>query len=164
MDDCDRPNRARDLCGTHYARFMKWGSTDRRPPPKTRVCHRCKRRVLSSEFDLSEGVCTKCRPELRQERRSRRLSRASGVRASADALRLSQQGRCAVCGVLEVDAPRKRFHLDHDHVTLAVRGLLCGNCNLGLGHFKDDPSRLRAAIKYLYRAAQVAIEQEAHMN
>ena len=38
---------------------------------------------------------------------------------------------------------------DHCHTTLKVRGKLCTNCNLGLGHFKDDPILLEFARLYL---------------
>lgn len=164
VDGCEQPTKAREMCGTHHKRFMTWGSTDHRPVPKTRLCTRCDRRLAGEKFSMSERVCLDCHSDYRQEQNARRLSRASGVRVLASHLRKAQQGRCAICGCAEADSPRGRLHLDHDHTTQQVRGLLCGNCNVGLGHFKDEPSRLRAAIKYLYRAAQVAIEQEAHMN
>lgn len=59
----------------------------------------------------------------------------------------AQDSRCAVC---RTDTPGgKGWHLDHDHATGAVRGILCHRCNLALGNFKDDPDRLRAALAYL---------------
>ena len=54
-----------------------------------------------------------------------------------------QGGLCAVCG----SAPA--LLVDHDHASGKVRSLLCHACNLGLGHFKDSPARLRAAAGYL---------------
>lgn len=62
-----------------------------------------------------------------------------------DALVELHGARCAACGAGGVLA------VDHCHRTGAVRGLLCGDCNLGLGRFHDDPVRLRAAAAYLER-------------
>lgn len=50
---------------------------------------------------------------------------------------------CVICG-LETNVV-----VDHDHSTGQVRGGLCSNCNLGLGHFKDNPKVLRLAALYL---------------
>lgn len=66
-----------------------------------------------------------------------------------DAMLLQQGGVCAICG--ERCASGKRLAVDHDHATGAVRDLLCGHCNLGLGNFKDNPERLAKAIRYLDR-------------
>lgn len=61
----------------------------------------------------------------------------------------SQGGACAICGVRP---RRRRLAIDHDHETGAIRGLLCGNCNLGIGHFADDPGLLQKAASYLDNA------------
>lgn len=70
------------------------------------------------------------------------------------ALFSAQGGCCAVCGAAlkEKNTPGDRkfnTHIDHCHTSGKVRGLLCSGCNLGLGHFKDDPARLLAAAAYL---------------
>lgn len=65
----------------------------------------------------------------------------------------AQNGLCAICRRPESRHDRKgvRYLLavDHCHTTGAVRGLLCQECNKGLGAFQDDPDRLRAAAAYL---------------
>lgn len=64
-----------------------------------------------------------------------------------DELLIAQVGRCAICGA--PPTKRKALAVDHDHETGNLRGLLCSNCNVGLGNFKDDPARLATAINYL---------------
>lgn len=59
---------------------------------------------------------------------------------------IEQSGRCWIC--------TEPFHggtfaIDHFHDTGQVRGLLCNNCNNGLGRFNDSPTRLIAAAEYL---------------
>jgi hypothetical protein len=60
-----------------------------------------------------------------------------------------QSGRCAVCRTDKPGGMGNRLHVDHDHVTGKVRGLLCHHCNSGLGNLRDDILRLKAAIAYL---------------
>lgn len=63
---------------------------------------------------------------------------------------LEEQGNvCAICGDPPDDPRGFRAHIDHDHKTGRVRGILCTRCNHGLGNFKDSPEILRAAVKYL---------------
>lgn len=62
----------------------------------------------------------------------------------------AQYYSCAIC--LEKDKGDKRYRnlfLDHCHSTGKVRGLLCKNCNYGLGNFKDNIELFSKAIKYL---------------
>lgn len=64
-----------------------------------------------------------------------------------DEMLKSQGNLCAICGNLEtID---RAMAVDHDHVTGLVRGILCSNCNNGLGRFKDDIKVLENAIEYL---------------
>lgn len=64
-----------------------------------------------------------------------------------------QNGQCAICGVHHSDL-KKVLCVDHCHETNEVRGLLCNDCNRGLGQFKDDVERLEEAVKYLLTGKQ----------
>lgn len=57
------------------------------------------------------------------------------------------------CGICGKPPASKSLDIDHDHLTGEVRGLLCNNCNQGIGHLKDSPNNLRAAAVYLEQAA-----------
>ncbi len=59
-----------------------------------------------------------------------------------------QEGGCAICGRTPEEEGR-RLAIDHDHETSKIRGLLCHNCNRGLGYFQNDPFLLTLAIGYL---------------
>ncbi len=61
-----------------------------------------------------------------------------------------QGGVCAICGGPPTGR-YKRFHVDHDHATGKVRGLLCFMCNILLGNARDKPGILEAAVVYLAR-------------
>lgn len=72
--------------------------------------------------------------------------------AEYDTLFERQQGRCAICQQPEPVKDGgivKRLHVDHDHTTGKVRGLLCQCCNMGLGNFKDQANLLESAAHYL---------------
>jgi len=64
-------------------------------------------------------------------------------------MEVSQQGRCAICGIHASETPKSQLCVDHDHQTGSVRALLCDNCNVGLGRFNDNPDSLRAAAAYI---------------
>lgn len=116
---------------------------------------------------LTHGYCSPCKrvrkdqlhtPE--READERAYQRAYGFQKrygitepERDALVEAQDHRCAICRVHESVGGGKggKFDVDHDHDTGLVRGMLCRNCNTGLGRFKDDPEQLRAALNYLER-------------
>ena len=90
--------------------------------------------------------------------RKRRRKRLYGVdQAVYNSMLEKQGGCCAICGSTEVNSVasvHSEFFVDHDHKTGAVRGLLCHNCNVGLGNFQDSVGNLEKAIAYL-NAGQV---------
>jgi hypothetical protein len=56
-----------------------------------------------------------------------------------------QNGRCRICKC----KPKGHLHVDHNHKTGKVRGLLCRSCNIGLGHLRDNPHLARIAAAYI---------------
>jgi len=105
--------------------------------------------------DGRHSYCRPCHNARGQETRkrlyggSRHYHLLARYGISADQVRAlveQQHGVCAICSRPDPE------HLDHCHETGWIRGVLCFNCNGGLGQFGDDPGRLRAAIAYLERA------------
>lgn len=104
----------------------------------------------------SAGLCVRCGQPSREERTlcaachqkqlgQQRRNKYGIVEAEVAGLLESQDSRCAICTVsIEADA-----HVDHDHESREVRGLLCGSCNRGLGMFRDSPEALEKAAAYL---------------
>lgn len=61
-----------------------------------------------------------------------------------------QSGKCLICRLPPSGKGKNAvLHIDHCHETGRVRGLLCSNCNWGIGLFKDDPEILRRAMEYV---------------
>lgn len=65
----------------------------------------------------------------------------------------AQLGQCANIGcALPLVGSLNRLHVDHDHKTGHVRGILCDHCNFALGFLADDPARIMGLLEYLQRA------------
>lgn len=67
----------------------------------------------------------------------------------------AQGGVCAICKCAELKKHKitgevMMLAVDHDHTTGKIRGLLCSQCNHGLGNFRDSRSLLQAASAYLF--------------
>ncbi len=143
---------------------------DRVVPPGCKWCPDCDTVKPLTDFPATSGnrtgghtyckLCHNARGQASLERvggsRTYHLKRRYGISAEdADAMLAAQGGLCAICRV----APAA--HVDHDHVTGAVRALLCFGCNGGLGQFKDDPEFLHAAAYYVaFHTARPAVAAE----
>jgi hypothetical protein len=94
--------------------------------------------------------------KLRRANKNANLKQLYGITIERfEAMLASQHNRCAIC--LRRFANVRDTHVDHDHVTGIVRGLLRTSCNNGLGRFRDGPAVLRRAARYLVAAQAVAL-------
>lgn len=140
----------------------KYGREVRVPykaPEGHRRCPDCNTVQLLEAFPLNKGKPSGydryCLPCHNERCRANKVKNHGGTRqyhlkrrykigqAEFDALLLSQRSVCAIC-----EGPNPE-HVDHDHATGAVRGILCFNCNGGLGQFKDNIATMQKAITYL---------------
>jgi hypothetical protein len=172
---CDEKARSTStpLCEMHYYRVRRHGSTNGSHGAHRIAngqCHQCatplpRKRLFCSTLCMKRNrlgmtfgrvQCAVCIIDLPAERRSDSLyctlscqrvaerAKRYGVPVQ-DLLRMLQDAQgCAICGDSNAE-----LVVDHCHTTLNVRGLLCSNCNIGIGMFRDDPSRLQGAIAYL---------------
>ena len=173
IDGCQGRKRSATTpwCEMHYRRNHRHGSphaTQFRSPNGT--CHHCgakakRQRLYCSESCRKrsrvgiEGPSSECvvcfgviPPDVRSHslycslecQRLQERGKRYGV-TGAEMMRLvSEYEACAICG--EGDS---ELVVDHCHTHGHIRGLLCGQCNVGLGMLKDDPVRLTNAIEYL---------------
>lgn len=117
-------------------------------------CSTCKLWKFASEFSLdrtrgrNRGLCYKCRDcESKLARVRHRKRKYNITKEDLSAMLFGQDGLCAIC-----DSPlTESLHVDHNHETGKIRGLLCNQCNLALGQFKDSPEVLRKAAEYVER-------------
>lgn len=86
------------------------------------------------------------------------ISATKGRRLAAVLTWAAQGGRCAICArsiIWNEPLANRGAVVDHCHVSGELRGVLCGHCNVALGHFNDDPAILMRAIEYLQRHQEV---------
>lgn len=94
----------------------------------------------------------KHKEKIKERRAGKRynMPRLYGINSEEYATMLEEQlGVCAICSKPSEENTHGRLYVDHCHSRKKVRGLLCNNCNVGLGKFKDDSEFLRKAAEYL---------------
>ena len=137
------------------------------PKQRTKFCGTCKQDAPIDLFvknrakkDGLQERCTPCRSKHYQEKgkltrqkptkeqKRKYLIKSYGLSVHEfEALYTKQHGRCAICNSSNWGKPSPS--IDHDHNTNKVRGLLCNNCNRGLGLLGDSTDNLRSALEYL---------------
>lgn len=136
VEKCDRPHSSKGYCRLHYSRWV--AGRDMHEP---------------GVYGLKGCSIPGCdRPHHQHTMCRRHSDQAKRYCLSVDQMVQFMSAPCQICGC----DPAKPF-IDHDHACCpgdrscgdCVRGVLCQGCNLGLGAFKDDPSKLEAAKKYL---------------
>jgi hypothetical protein len=110
-------------------------------------CYECKKiRYTKFRIDYPERVAE-------YARRSRLRSWYGLSETSFNELLEKQQGVCAICKTADWGW-RGVPHVDHDHTTKKVRGLLCHYCNTALGGFRDSEVILKSALLYMSKAGK----------
>ena len=109
--------------------------------PRCKECAKIGKKMYMKEFRVQHF----------RERRNYGLRSKFGISQEfADELiDRSLSAGCEMCGKKEENGSKKALSVDHNHVTNQVRGLLCHNCNLVLGHSLESVEILNSAVKYL---------------
>lgn len=153
-------------CKSCGKEMLKNRTTEKRSIGLCKPCFSTERRKVGKSDENGCKKCTKCKLVLKEEnffknksglRQSRctmciNFSKFGINRFDYEIMFKKQNGLCAICNKPEFAITRKKkrmLSVDHCHKTGKVRGLLCGNCNIGIGLFKENKESLWMAIKYL---------------
>lgn len=124
-----------------------------RRTPEKQAEHNAKRRKKYAENQEYRDALRASVKEWQQanphKRKSQRLKKYGITRSEFMDLMNAQGGKCAICGHRDTSIRNFFPVVDHCHESGKVRGLLCMNCNMGVGKFKDSPQLLIRAAEYI---------------
>lgn len=135
----------------------------------SRVCTTCN--ILKDEIDFYKrsdrpsgftSSCKMCRKDEAKRKWTPRKQSSYKLKVNYgltldeyNSMLEDQDGVCAICNTVETAKSNagyiKNLAVDHCHKTGKVRGLLCQDCNIGIGKLKDDINLLKKAEEYLRR-------------
>ena len=152
---CDKKVLANKRCQFHYDRFRRYG--DEYTRPKVLNCQDCQSEFAVRPTGNLPTRCDACytsnhRASQRADRRRKGLwEQYKMTLAEYQVLYDEQGGVCLICGNKQSGrgAAKNTLCVDHNHTTGKVRGLLCTNCNTGIGNLRDSIELLEKAIQYL---------------
>lgn len=110
-------------------------------------CIACRKRAVEKHLTPEKRKANKIKYRGRYKQRTNTQKLLGMSHEVFARLRDRQEGKCAIC--CQEPKNGRRLHIDHCHTTGAFRGLLCNNCNAGIGMLKDDPVIVRQALEYL---------------
>lgn len=145
----DKPLQARGLCKACYNQWLLQNNPEYARKQRENTLswikkNKEKRRKYEKDWRAKQD------PEyIRQYRRMKILERYGMTHADYDKLLRKQNGVCAICE--EYPKKGKNLHIDHDHKTGFVRGLLCFRCNFGLSYFDKGQSIIENLHRYICR-------------
>lgn len=142
-----------------------------------KICSKCNIEKSKQEFHKQKenkgglkGTCKKCVSTFKKDtydpvkssiyhkekyrsnpdkERNRQLIKNFGITLDDyDKMFNKQEGRCKICNRHRIEF-NKALAVDHCHATGIIRGLLCRDCNTGLGLFDDNTETLKKAVNYL---------------
>lgn len=116
----------------------------------TKERRNARRRELYAADPARRAAAVEAERRRRKTNPLQRRCRQHGI--TPHAYELMENEGCAVCGAHPEFDATVRLHIDHNHTTGKVRGLLCQPCNLALGHLRDDPIRIIALYHYIMEA------------
>jgi hypothetical protein len=143
----DRPIQARGLCGSCYGKWLKLVKPDY--AERQREKHR---RWVEQYPEKMKAAQERLKTNGKRVKIQRRCDLKRAYRLTEpvfNAMLAEQGGVCKICGRPETCKGKNHLSIDHCHTTGDVRGLLCNQCNRGIGWFRDNPQQLRAAAEYL---------------
>lgn len=112
-------------------------------------CSVCNELKLTSDFYENKKNKTGYNACCKFCDRKRKLKYTLGISVQEfNDLIIKQNNKCCICNK-ELIHSKNKTHVDHDHLTGKIRGVLCISCNLVIGHAKDSVETLESAIKYL---------------
>ena len=165
ITQCEKNQQARGWCQTHYQRWLRDGSPGaakirqhdksmslRRNPNGEKYCRKCEQwqpiQLFTKSKSNPDGLYSYCSDCVRNTARKSKYN----IDASQYLAKTGYQ--CPIC-CRPID--EKSSDVDHDHACCpgdnscgeCVRGMLCRQCNRGLGFFEDNTERLINAVKYI---------------
>ncbi|BCW78328.1 hypothetical protein NicSoilC5_03470 [Arthrobacter sp. NicSoilC5] len=184
VEGCEKKSRSSGtksgirLCEMHYGRTRTNGTIDRIMRDYTRICHYCggpapKQRLFCSDVCRRRDrlgapdrilVCIACLGDIPEEKR------LDTQFCSPKCYRIVERGKSygltpreayqllgtpRLCDLCE---EQQATHIDHNHDTGKVRGVLCTTCNAGLGMFQDSARLLGKGVTYLEKNGSYGLE------